>query len=302
MLLKSLFGRERNDDARKSHLQTLFQGSVFFNHFVWVETTIRPSTLVKAWNRCAAIMTKVGAIGVDFTIPVILAGKSTVENELGPMFGAWSDKQEQIADSVVAYILIQTKNRNGSSPGVVKACLMNCIPITSKDQNHPVPNFMAHRPSNPFVSILMELGCVREGESRVQVINTTDYDAFQKREADFKQRSSGQDQNPILASKKSKAAETIKREERIIENDRNRLRIRELQLPIVAYGLDAETYKCLEGRGRVIRLLNQLLDETRNPVRGLKNEPVLAALVRMGHHIAMNPARESIFHHGPTIA
>ena len=189
---------------------------------------------------------------------------------------------------------------------------MNCIPIISKDQNHPVPNFMAHRPSNPFVSILMELGCVREGESWVQVINTTDYDAFQKRhdafqkrEADFKQRSSGLDQNPILASKKSKdeiTAETIKREERIIENDRNRLRIRELQLPIVAYGLDAETYKCLEGRGRVIRLLNQLLDETRNPVRGLKNEPVLAALVRMGHHIAMNPARESIFHHGPTIA
>ena len=318
MLLKGIFGRDSNEKARKSHLHTILEeGYVFFNHFIWAETTIRPSTLVKAWNRCAAIMTKVGAVGIDSIIPVIIPNRLIKGSELGPMFGAWSDKQEQIADAVLAYILIQTKNRIDLSPGGVKACLMNCIPITSQDQNHPIPNFMMHKPSNPFVSILMELGCVREGESRVQIINTVDYSAFQTREveleklmsdfknqqaelnADMLQQTSHQDQSPMVAPKKSKklvTAETIKKAERILENERDRLRIRERQLPMVAYGLDAGTYKCLEGRGSVVRLLNELLDDKRNPVRGLKDKPVLAALIRMGHHVAMNPARESIFY------
>ena len=80
------------------------------------------------------------------------------------------------------------KNRKDSSLGRIKDCLRKCIPIVSKDQNHQIPNLVTHNPSNPFVSILMELGCVRDGEYRVQVVNTTDYDAFRKQESAFTQK------------------------------------------------------------------------------------------------------------------
>lgn len=52
------------------------------------------------------------------------------------------------ANAVIAYILIQTKNRKEAPAS--KWSMSDCIPNEK--------NLLNHHPSNPFISILMELG------------------------------------------------------------------------------------------------------------------------------------------------
>jgi hypothetical protein len=222
--------REDNNEE----LKTLLGGKVFFNHFVVLHTKLRPSILLKAWNRCAAIMTKSQTWGVDVIIPIVV--KDVTEEVLksfGPLFGEWTAEQEKAADAVIAYILVQTKNR--AKAKAAKWALSECIP----DNN----NFDYHSPSNPFVSILMELGV--EESNGVQVVN------------------------PCTGKE-----------------------IHRKQLPIVAYGLTARTYKCLDGRGNVERMLKLLQEMDRNPLRGLKDQPEVAAALRDCLPLACHPGRE----------
>ena len=96
-------------------------------------------------------MTKSQTWGFDFVIPVIIKDVTEdVMKSFGPLFGEWTEEQEKAADAVIAYILIQTKNRLKAD--AAKWSISECIP----DKN----NFDYHNPSNPFVSILMELGSI----------------------------------------------------------------------------------------------------------------------------------------------
>ena len=85
-------------------MKSRLHGHVFFNHFIRTETILRPSILMRAWNRGVAIMTRMGILGVDFVIPVMMNGKTG--GKFGPFIGPWSDEQEEAADSVIWYTLI----------------------------------------------------------------------------------------------------------------------------------------------------------------------------------------------------
>jgi hypothetical protein len=102
-------GARLPQEGHEVELNTILTGKVFFNHFVANDTKLRPSILLKAWNRGAAIMTKARTKGIDFVIPVVVKVdnlKETVKN-FGPLFGEWTGDEEKAADAVMAYILIQ---------------------------------------------------------------------------------------------------------------------------------------------------------------------------------------------------
>ena len=148
--------------------------------------------------------------GIDFVIHVVVKDvpKEVLES-FGPLFGEWTEEQEKAADTVITCILIQTQNHLKAD--AAKWALSECIPDKNK--------FDYYNPSNPFVSILMELGL---GDSNgVQVVNPH----------------TGKD-------------------------------IHRKQLPIVAYGLTARTYKCLDGCENVERMLKLLI--TRDGPQPLK--------------------------------
>jgi len=221
-------------EDHEEELKTLLSGKVFFNHFVALDTKLRPSILLKAWNRGAAIMTKAHTEGIDFVIPVVVKDvpKEVLES-FGPLFGEWTEEQEKAADTVITCILIQTQNHLKAD--AAKWALSECIPDKNK--------FDYYNPSNPFVSILMELGL---GDSNgVQVVNPH----------------TGKD-------------------------------IHRKQLPIVAYGLTARTYKCLDGCENVERMLKLLQEMDRNPLRGLKDQPEVAAALRDCLPLKCHPGRE----------
>lgn len=275
-------------------LKDLLHGLVFFNHFIRTETTLRPSLLLKAWNRGAAIMTKPGTVGIDFIIPVVIPGNG---GSFGPFIGPWSEEQEAAADSTTAYILIQTKNRLDACQSDSVKALQKCIPITKKSRpRNPTPNFIKHTPKHCYISIVMELGTARKDEHQVQMMNTIDYaalDAMRKRII-----SKEKDVNTKRDNAKSPKQEKERKQlEERLENDKNeydiefsRLSNREKQLPLVAYGLSEDTYKCLENRPNVTRMLHQLSRPYLNPLRGLSSSH--AAALRAGRHVMINPDRE----------
>jgi hypothetical protein len=93
-------------------IETILDGRVFFNHWVVLEyPQIRPSTIVKAWNRCAALVAKDGVRGVDFLIPVLLNEESIPEadrkqfEELQLFGRPWTIDNERFAERFVSYIL-----------------------------------------------------------------------------------------------------------------------------------------------------------------------------------------------------
>jgi hypothetical protein len=133
----------------KRNWKTLITGKVFFNYFIAVTTKLRPSTLLKAWNRGAAIISESQTEGIDFVIPVVVKNAAKkVMASFGRLFGEWTKEQEMGANAVIGYILIQTKNRKEAPAS--KWSMGDCI-LNEK-------NLLNHHPSNPFISILMELG------------------------------------------------------------------------------------------------------------------------------------------------
>ena len=280
-----IFGTEKQD--RSKALEDLMDGMVFFNHFVRTETTIRPSLLMKAWNRSAALMMKPRAAGVDFAIPVII--NRNVKDEFGPLFGPWTDQQEKLADVVIAYLLIQTKLRATTCPSMVRDALTTCIPMTRKLRpRDPIPTFTKHNPSNYYVSLLMELDI--EDERRVHLMNVVDYEGLQKKiakiaEKEEKLRKS--EVNTVSPRKIKEMEKELEDEKKDLDCEMFWLPIREKQLPIVAYGLTQYTYKCLESRPNVTQMLHQLAQPDLNPLRGLT--PQEAAALRAGRHLMIHP-------------
>ena len=287
-----IFGRKTPTPARENALKGLLHGQVFFNHFIRTETILRPSLLLKAWNRGAGIMTRNGATGVDFVIPVVMRGK--LRGDLGPFIGSWSDKQEELAEGIIAYILIQTKSRTDVSPSDVRKALTRCIPITRKHKPYdPLPNFTKHNPTNPYISILMEFGLERRGEKRVQLMNVIDYAGLDEREEEITEKEKVVERLWKDESQ-SKKLEEAKKELQRLKDDREIelfwLPIREKQLSIVAYGLTQDTYKCLENRPNATRMLYELAQPYLNSLRGLS--PNRAAALRAGRHVMIHPDRE----------
>ena len=94
-----------------------------------MQAKIAPSTLIKAFNRGAALMTKSNTEGVDFIIPVILpCADKNILSKLGPLFGEWSEEEQSAANSVVSYILIDAKNRINHSRNSAYGDLQKVVP------------------------------------------------------------------------------------------------------------------------------------------------------------------------------
>jgi hypothetical protein len=291
-----VFGPETPPSVTSNTLKGLLHGQVFFNHFIRTETVLRPSLLMKAWNRGAGVMTRTGATGVDFVIPVVMSGKFK-DDEFGPFIGAWSDEQEKSADGAIFYILIQTKSRKDAYPSDVRKALINCIPITMKHRPHdPLPNFTKHNPKNAYISILMEFGLERQGEKRVQLMKVIDYAGLKEKQEAItkKEKAVEQHRKDMENESQSKKLKEMEKELQKLKEDYEIelfwLPIREKRLSIVAYGLTRYTYKCLENRPNVTRMLHELAQPYLNSLRGLA--PNRAAALRAGRHIMIHPDRE----------
>ena len=224
-------------------VQKILKGRIFFNHFVSLDTVLRPSVLIKAWNRGAAIMTKACTPGIDFIIPVIM--EDCEVDKLGPLFGEWTRDQEEAADKIVAYIVIDGKNRENRSETQIGFASDSCIPKPTQSQfQHK--NFDWHTPCNPFISIVLSFGWETNGPGvEVHSIPTAP--------------------------------------------------IHKLHLPIIAYGLTSKTYKCLDSRPNVARMMRLMRDMDRNPIRGLGKNSQIAAGVRDCLPLKCHPGREWSF-------
>ena len=89
--------------------QRFLDGHVFFNHFIRLDSIVSIRTIVHAWNRGAAIMTKEMNDSFDHVIPVMLAAENEAPT-FGQMYQEWNDAQKQQAYSNVSYIFINSKN------------------------------------------------------------------------------------------------------------------------------------------------------------------------------------------------
>ena len=155
-IMSAFHGRPDYKHSSKTKTQQraidrFLKGRLFFNHFISMQATIAPSTLIKAFNRGAALMTKSNTEGVDFIIPVILpSADKNILSKLGPLFGEWSEEEQSAANSVVSYILIDAKNRINHSRNSAYGDLQKVVPDAT--------NIQLHKPKNYFLSILQSYG------------------------------------------------------------------------------------------------------------------------------------------------
>ena len=268
------------------------RGHVFFNHFIRADTTLRPSMLIKAWNRNAAIMFKDGVAGADFIIPTVMPGSAALEaaKKLGKCTSPWTTEQEKEASKIITGILIQTKNRQKSSPNLRTDALLRCFPLDKTVSQHN--NFVDYTPQNPFMSILLELGAaVPQGEKCVQLhwVGATlrkarDYRRRVLKEANEqfedamkKTRKKAQDE----AEKELEAAKAAERESTA------RYNLAKFQIPLVLFGwhwqsdgdLFGRGFKCLDSRETTRDRLKDLLKAAIEPVEWLKG-PEKESLLR----------------------
>ena len=82
---KNKGGKSQYDRCLKD-LDVLQKGTVFLTHWVFLKSKPRPSTLIKAWNRRAGIMTYANTSEIDFIIPII-HGVQVNKSLFGPLFG-----------------------------------------------------------------------------------------------------------------------------------------------------------------------------------------------------------------------
>jgi hypothetical protein len=86
-------------------VDSLLEGTVFFNHWIRSDQILRPSVLVKAWNRGAALMCKDGATGIDFVIPVMMPSSHLASDSksLGKCTGPkWTTEQEKVSSRLIS--------------------------------------------------------------------------------------------------------------------------------------------------------------------------------------------------------
>ena len=292
-LLSALKPASRHDGETK-HLTPemrnrciqFLNGYVFFNHFIRAEATLEPSLLVKAWNRNAAIMCQEGATGADYVIPVFMDGsEGTGEaTNLGKCTSAWTMRQEETASKNLTYIIIQTKARQNSTGPLRTKAIKDCMPLDKTLSLHP--NFINHTPQNPFLSILLELGCnAPRGTKSVQIhwIRSHLHEKM--------------DQNELILEKAKNRFEAVKKakgnkEGKPIQEAREayesaktkahattvRYNLAQLQIPLVVFGLNSNAFKCLETRPKTTAILEQLLTVALDPAAwldGVEREELL---------------------------
>ena len=115
-------------------------------------------------------MCQEGTTGADYMIPVVKPGSEVREEvmKLGKCMSAWTVEQEEAASKGLSYLIIQTKARQRPTERLRIKALKNCSPLDKTVSLHS--NFINHTRQNPFLSILLELGCdVRRGQKSVQV-------------------------------------------------------------------------------------------------------------------------------------
>jgi hypothetical protein len=257
--------------------EDFLHGYVFFNHFIRAEETLRPSLLVKAWNRNGAIMCEVGASGVDFVIPVIMPGsEARVEaTKLGKCTSEWTTEQEEAASKILSYILIQTKNRKVSSAPLRTEEFADCFPLDESLSKRP--NFVDHSPQNPFLSILLELGMnhIPRGEKSVQFYWTRSslWDAMNERTTTLEKKRQLLEEGNHHGSRARMAYQNA---EWATQAATGRYNLASLQIPLVVYG---RAFKCLESRPNTKRTLGMLLTAALDPVTRLA-EPEKNQLLR----------------------
>lgn len=216
-------------------------------------------------------------------------------SEPGPFIGAWSD-EENSAEQIITYILIQTKNHATVHPSHIRETLSKCIAITKKSRPHdPLPNFAKHNPINTYISIFMEFSLEKHGEKPVQLMNVVKYVGLKKKHEMIAKKEEAVNEtwkNPERSEKLKSLEQELQKLKTDNDIELSWLPIREKQLPIVAYSLTEGTYKCLENRANVNQMLYQLAQCHLNSLRGLP--PNHAAALRPGCHIIINPDREYI--------
>jgi hypothetical protein len=137
-------------ETAQENVKKLANGFVFFNHFICLKTKLRPSILLKAWNRGAAIMTKAQTHGIDFVIPILMKNPDGFEKKLGPLFGEWTAEQEEAARHIVSAIFIDSKNVVKMSATEICRAAEKCRPT--------IKNFLYHKQTNPFISLVPSFG------------------------------------------------------------------------------------------------------------------------------------------------
>ena len=193
-------------------LKRFLEGHVFFTHFIQQQQTPRIDTLVKAFNRGAAIMCAPGTPRFDHIIPVLLKDADT--KGFGDLYNAWSEEQLDAARNNMSYILIQSKHYSSSMRWITET--PDVEPI-DKDWNTTggartirglavrIPNLLDSLPSNNvFLSLIQDFGMREIDERPIEV-------------------------EPICRSSKY-----------------HRKPRRDRQIQVVMRGLDDRTYRCLK--------------------------------------------------------
>jgi hypothetical protein len=143
--------------------QRFLDGHVFFNHFIRLDSIVSIRTIVHAWNRGAAIMTKEMNDSFDHVIPVMLAAENEAPT-FGQMYQEWTEAQKQQAYSNVSYILINSKNYAS-----------NANHNTAADECRPKKhNFVDYKDVNGskvvYLAIAQGFGNRQRKESHVNII------------------------------------------------------------------------------------------------------------------------------------
>ena len=220
------------DEALKD-LNVLKNGTVFVTHFLAITSKLRPSTLVKAWNRGVGIMTKANTEGIDFVIPVMLDREC---KGFGPMYGPWTVEQELAASRAVGYILIDAKNDASLSDNDITNQAMKCVPSGA--------NIRFHEPMNPFITIIASYGS-SDPKMPVKLVRDATIDT------------------------------------------------QPTQFALNVQGLSGATFKCLEERPNLTRILKTILEMDRNPLRGSgRDYEGVRKTTREFHPLALHPGRE----------
>jgi hypothetical protein len=178
-------------------------------------------------------------------------------SKLGGCTKPWDEEQQKAASPLISYILIQTKNRKSSSSGERLNDMIDIVPLKRDLNKHP--NFIDHETHNPFLSMLLDFRVRPAKRPSLELLWTRrPLEAKQKEAiAKIKLVKDKTSSEYLKASAESNVAKT-------------RVSIAMHQIPIVAYGLDGSTFKCLESRPRLTSKLNKLLTANVDPIDQLE--------------------------------
>lgn len=248
---------------RQAAIGKFLNSHIFFNHWIRTNDVLRPSVLIKAWNRNAAIMCENGATGIDFVIPVMMEwSHNTPEaSQLGKCTKPWDEEQQRAASKVISYVLIQTKNRKSSCSGERLDDIIDAVPLKRGLSKHP--NFVDHDPWQPFLSILFDFRVTPARRPSLELTWTRC--ALEAKLQQAVSKVTGLQKS--VKDKKSPVLQKAQTESNVLKA---RVNIATHQIPIVSYGLNGSAFKCLETRPRLTAKLNELLTVPVDPLYDLR--------------------------------